>query len=199
MVERGATPQVSPIRKRLLKSARGLTTPLAPRRLHRADQPDVVDAGAARPDRADQAGDARGLDDRDQARLRVARPRARPVPADRRRDRRPPPLARLLADQRPRPSRGPAVDHRQARSRGADVSALHPPDRAWRDGLPRGRGGHVRAPRSAPRQALACQRRQRHHADHEHAPRARAPRRPRRRRPRPQRAPAPRASSSPTS
>ena len=30
MVERGATPQVSPIRKRLLKSARGLTTPLVP-------------------------------------------------------------------------------------------------------------------------------------------------------------------------
>jgi len=30
MVERGAPPQVSPIRKRLLKSARGLTTPLVP-------------------------------------------------------------------------------------------------------------------------------------------------------------------------
>ena len=30
MVERGATPQVSPIRKRLLMSARGLTTPLVP-------------------------------------------------------------------------------------------------------------------------------------------------------------------------
>ena len=160
----------------------------AARRLPRADEPVVVDAGAARHDRADPARDPRGLDDRDPPGPRVARPRARPVPADRGRDRRPPALAGLLVDRRPRPSRRPDLDHRQARPRGPDVAALHPPDRTGGDRLPRRGGGHLRPAGSTAPEAALRQRRQRDHPDHEHAARARAAGRPRRRRPRPQRA-----------
>ena len=99
MVERGATPEVSPLHKRALKGAQALTTPLVPddyialinpmwstRELHGADR-------------------ARSSPRPPDAATVVVRPtfpwpghRARPVPADRRRDRRHPPLARLLAD-----------------------------------------------------------------------------------------------------
>ena len=58
---------------------------------------------------------------------RVARPLARAVPADRRRDQRPPALARLLADLGSRPSRGPDQHHDQARPRGQALPLLHAP------------------------------------------------------------------------
>ena len=75
----------------------------APRRLPGADQPAVVHARAARADRGDRARDPRRRHRADQARLPLGRPRAGPVPADRRRHRGRPPLARLLADLRPGP------------------------------------------------------------------------------------------------
>ena len=123
MVERGAPPKIKPLHSRLLKSARGLTTPLLPDDYLALMNPLWSTRELTRHDRADPARDRRGLDGRDPADLPVARPRARPVPADRRRDQRPPPLARLLADLRPRPSRRPVSITVKHVPDGQDVAA----------------------------------------------------------------------------
>ena len=162
--------------------AAGLVHAAAARRLPRADQPAVVDAGAARPDRAHRARDRRRGDDRDQARLGVGGPRARPVPAHRRRGRRRPSLARVFADLRPGSPGRLHQHHAEAGRRGQGLALPRPRGAARRARSPRGRGGHLRAPRSAARAVPVHQRRQRHHPDHEHAARPRAPRCPRRRR-----------------
>ena len=88
----------------------------------------------------------------DQARRRLGRPRARPVPPHRHRRRRRPPVARLLADPRP-PARRADLDHRQGRPRRpgqppprARLPARHPRP-------PRAGPGRVRAPPTA---AASC-------------------------------------------
>ena len=106
------------------------------RRLPRADQPALVDARAARPDREHRPGDPRDRHRRHPARLRVAGPRAGPVPAHRLRHRRCPPLARVL-DHLGLRSRGRLhLDHPEARR---DRCRLLVPGQA-------GSGGHDRLP-----------------------------------------------------
>ena len=77
MAERGAVPQVPVLQRRALKAIRGAVQAAAARRLPRADQPAVVDAGAARTDRADRARDRRRGDDRDPARAANGRATSR--------------------------------------------------------------------------------------------------------------------------
>ena len=121
----------------------------APRRLPRADQPAVVDARAARPGRTGRARDGRGGDDPDQARLGVARPPPRPVPAPGRRGRRRPPLARLLADLRPGPAGRLHRDHAEAACATGTVSPFLCGRRSSRHDRAAGRGRRdLRAARS---------------------------------------------------
>ena len=117
------------------------SSPPPPRRLPRADQPALVDAGAARPHRAHRSRGGQRDHDHDPARPQVGGPPARPVPAGRRRRRRGPPLAGLLADLRAGPARRPHLHHAEAGARGQGLALLRregPPgdDRAAR----RGRG-----------------------------------------------------------
>ena len=185
MAERGAIPKVPKARQRALRAVRSLFSPLLPDDYLELIDPLLVDPRTARPDRADRAGDRRGGHRPDPPRLRVGRPPAGPVPADRRRRRRHPPLARLLADLRPRPRRRLHRDHPEA-GRGRQGLALSgAPGPARRPRPPRRRRRHLRAPRPAAREAALHQRRQRHHPDRQHAAQPRPQRRGRRRRPHP--------------
>ena len=116
MAERGAKPNVPTARAAGAEGDQRLHLAAAARRLPRADQPAVVDARAARRVERVQPRDRRRGTVVDPARLRLARPRAGPVPAHRRRDRRHPPLARLLAHLRPGPPRRLHLDHASSSS-----------------------------------------------------------------------------------
>ena len=138
-------PKVPALQRRALQRGARAVHAAAARRLPRADQPAVVDAGAARPHRAHRARDRRRGRRRHQARLGVGGPRARPVPAHRRRRRRRPPLARLLADLRPGPPRRLHQHHAEARRRGQGLA------------VPRARGAaRARSSASAASRARSC-------------------------------------------
>ncbi len=169
MAERGATPQVSPARRRALHAVRSALQPAAAGRLPRTDQPALVDPRAARADRTDRRGDRGHRHRADPPRLRVDWPPARPVPADWRRHRRRAPLARLLAHLGARPPGRVHQHHAEAGRLGQGLALPGPPGQAGRRGQARRCGRDLRPARAAADQAALHQRRQRYHPDHEHA------------------------------
>ena len=174
MAERGAVPQVSEGRRRVLGLMRSFTSPLLPDdylelvnplwstrelrgRIERVERetPDAVDG-------ADQAG------------LGVAGPPTRAVPAAGHRGRRRAPLARVLADLGSGSRRRLHRDHPEARARRQGLAVPVRPRDARGDRAAGRRRRHVRAARAAAAAAAVHQRRQRGHADHEHAAQHRA-------------------------
>ena len=104
------------LRSQLGRVAEAASSPLGARRLPRPLRAAAHGRRAARPRRLGPPRDHRRRDAADQARRRLGRPRARPVPPHRHRRRRRPPVARLLPDPRPAPRRAD-LDHRQGRPR----------------------------------------------------------------------------------
>ena len=153
MAERGAKPNVHPLRARALRAISAFTSPLLP-----DDYLELINPLwstrelRGRVEELDrEAGDATTV---------LIRPghagpaTAGAVPADRLRRRRGPPLARLLADLRSRPPGRLHLDHAEAGRGGQGLSLHHPRADARHDRLPLRRRGPVRPAGPSPEQLL---------------------------------------------
>ena len=193
MVERAATPTIPAWRRRAMALAKSITFPLVPDDYLGLLNPAWSARELTGTIERIKPETARRVDRRHPAELPVARPPARPVPADRRRARRHPPLAGLLADLGPRPSRTGSSRSRSSTSPEGRMSPYFTRQRRARlDGLPGRRRGRVPAARSAARAHRCSSAPAAGSRRSGHVARARAPRRARRRDPHPLR---PRARS----